>query len=100
VWEVATLDDVKPSEVYLDGRAMLDAGVTTDEIASSFADYRYGENIGPYLSPAAIDRGKKLRREFAGVFPASYVTGLSRDRAATFGSGAYPGADPGIPTLG
>jgi hypothetical protein len=100
VWQVATLDDVKPSEVYLDGRAMIDSGVTAEEIAAGFADYRYAHNIGPYIAPNAIDRGRERMKEFAGVFPVSFVTGLSQDGAAQFGSGAYPDADPGIPELG
>jgi Type I phosphodiesterase / nucleotide pyrophosphatase len=99
VWQVATLDDVKPSEVYLDGRAMVDAGTTTEEIAASFADYRYGENIGPYIPRAAIDPGRQRNKEFAGVFPVSFVAALTQDSASTFGSGDYPDADPGIPTL-
>ena len=99
IWDVATLDDVKPSEVYLDARAMFDAGTKSDEIAAAFWDYRYGQNIGPYIAPSAIDHGKKARLEFAGVFPRSYVSGLSQDAAAQFGTGHYPQADPGIPTL-
>jgi hypothetical protein len=100
VWQVATLDDVKPSEVYLDGRAMVDAGTTAEEIAASFADYRYGENIGPYIAPSAVDTDRMRRKEFAGVFPLSFVAGLSQDGAATFGAGSYPDADHGIPQLG
>jgi hypothetical protein len=99
VWQVATLDDVKPSEVYLDGRALADAGVTAEEIAASFRDYRYGQNLGPYLQRDAIDHRRKDMREFAGVFPKSFITALSADRATTFGDGSYPDADPGIPTL-
>ncbi len=100
VWQVATLDDVKPSEVYLDGRAMADSGTNADEIAASFVDYRYADNIGPYISPAAIDRGRRLQREFSGVFPKDFLLRLSQDRTSTYGAGNYPDADPGIPNLG
>jgi hypothetical protein len=100
VWEVATLDDVKPSEVYLDGRAMTDAGVTAEEIAAGFVGYRYGQNIGPYVPRSSIDRDRVLAKEFAGIFPVSFVKDMSADRAATYGAGAYPDADPGIPELG
>ncbi|HEY7281092.1 MAG TPA: alkaline phosphatase family protein [Actinomycetota bacterium] len=100
VWEVATLDDVKPSEVYLDSRAMGDSGTTAGEIAASFRDYRYGDNIGPYISPASIDRGRRLQREFSGVFPKDFLLKLTQDRTSTYGAGNYPDADPGIPTLG
>jgi hypothetical protein len=100
VWQVATLDDVKPSEVYLDGRALVDAGFTAEEIAASFRDYRYGQNLGPYLQAAAVDHRRRGMKEFAGVFPKSFITGLSAGRAATFGDGSYPDADPGIPEIG
>jgi arylsulfatase A-like enzyme len=100
IWQVATLDDVKPSEVYLNPRAMVDAGTTPEEIAASFANYRYGQNIGPYISPAAIDHGRRLMKEFAGVFPVSFITKLSQDSAGTYGDGDFPDADPGIPDLG
>jgi hypothetical protein len=100
VWQVATLEDVKPSEVYLDGRALLDAGVTARDIAASFDDYRYAQNVGPYVRPAAIDRGRDRAKEFAGVFPKSFILDLTRGGTATFGEGNYPQADPGIPQLG
>jgi hypothetical protein len=100
VWQVATLDDVKPSEVYLDGRAMADAGVTPDEIAAGFAAYRYGQNIGPYIARGAVDFDRLRVKEFAGVFPRSFITSLSEDSARTYGAGEYPDADPGIPELG
>jgi hypothetical protein len=100
VWQVATLDDVKPSEVYLDGRAMVDAGTTAEEIAASFEGYRYGENIGPYVARNAIDIGRGRMKEFAGVFPVSFVTKLTQDSAGTYGDGDYPDADTGPPDLG
>jgi len=99
VWEVATLEDVKPSEVYLDGRALSDAGVTGSEIAAALVDYRYGDNIGPYVNRSAVDRARAGHPEFAGVFPRSWVAGLTPDRAATYGDGDHPDADPGIPEL-
>ncbi len=99
VWQVATLEDVKPSEVYLDGRALLDAGVTARDIAASFDDYRYGQNLGPYVRSAAIDRGRERAKEFAGVFPKSFILELTEGSTATFGEGNYPQADPGIPEL-
>jgi Type I phosphodiesterase / nucleotide pyrophosphatase len=97
VWPV--VQDVKPSEVYLDPRGLADAGVSVDEIAAWLAGYRYGDNIGPYVRPDAIDRGRQDHREFTGVFSVPYVQGLTAGSTARFGAGRHPDADPGIPSI-
>ena len=90
---------VWPSEVYLNSRALWDAGVTRGEIAAFLRDYRYRDNIGPYLSSDAIDRGRMNRPEFAAVFSTDYIGSLTDDDVARAGSGNYPYADPEIPAV-
>ena len=91
------VQSVAPSEVFLNELALWDAGVTADEIAAFLKDYRYGENIGPYVPSAAVDRGLEGDPEFAGVFGSGFLQGLTAERIAGFGATAYPDADPGLP---
>jgi hypothetical protein len=88
---------VAPSEVFLDQRALWDAGVSADEIAAFLKEYRYGDNIGSYVPKPAIERNLIDDLEFAGLFGAEYLEGLTADRVAGFGDSRYPDADPGIP---
>jgi hypothetical protein len=93
------VQDVKPSEVYLDRRALTDAGLSMSEISARFATYRYGQNIGPYISDSAVQHDLLKAREFAGVFPATYLSALSDAMISTLGSGRYSNADPGLPPI-
>ena len=87
---------VAPSEVFLDGRALWDAGLTADEVAAFLRTYRYRDNIGPYVPQAAIQRDLMDKPEFAAVFGSEFLTSL--DDVERFGGTRYPGADPfGIP---
>jgi len=91
---------VAPSEVYLDPKALFDAGLTDRDVAAFLADYRYGDNIGPYIRPAAIRRDRLHDRSFAAVLPASYIGELAGEDLSRFGDTAYPDADPdGLPTV-
>jgi Type I phosphodiesterase / nucleotide pyrophosphatase len=86
---------VAPSEVYLDPRALVDAGLSDQDVAAFLADYRYGDNIGPYIRPAAVRRDRLRERSFAAVLPASYIAELARTDLARFGATAYEDGDPG-----
>jgi len=88
---------VAPSEVFLDRAGLWDAGVSADEVAAFLRDYRYRDNIGPYVPQAAIERNLMDDPEFAGLFGADYLELLTPDRVAGFGQTKYPDADPGIP---
>ena len=91
---------VAPSEVYLDPKALVDAGLSDQDVAAFLADYRYGDNIGPYIRPAAVRRDRLRERSFAAVLPASYVAELAGTDLARFGATAYEDADPGgIPAV-
>jgi Type I phosphodiesterase / nucleotide pyrophosphatase len=88
---------VAPSEVFLDRKGLWDAGVSADEVAAFLRNYRYRDNIGPYVPRAAIERNLMDDPEFAGLFGADYLESLTPDRVVGFGQTKYPDADPGIP---
>jgi len=91
---------VAPSEVYLDPKALVDAGLSDQDVAAFLADYRYGENIGPYIRPAAVRRDRLDERSFAAVLPASYIGELAASDLSRFGETMYPQADPdGVPPV-
>ena len=71
---------VWPSEVYLDSKALWDAGITRGEIAAFLRDYRYRDNIGPYLEADAglcalyADRGAWARKAILNVANVGYFS--------------------------
>ena len=91
---------VAPSEVYLDPKALVDAGLSDRDVAAFLADYRYGDNIGPYVRPAAVRDDRLDERSFAAVLPASYIGELAASDLSRFGETVYPQADPdGVPPV-
>jgi hypothetical protein len=79
------VQSVVPSEIYLDSRAMLDLGVTRDDVAAWLKDYRYGENIGPYVKDDAIEHGHIRDPAFAAVLSTDFLDRLREDDPATYG---------------
>jgi Type I phosphodiesterase / nucleotide pyrophosphatase len=91
---------VAPSEVYLDPKALTDSGLSAEDVAAFLADYRYGDNLGPYIRPAAIQRDRLHERSFAAVLPATYIAELAHTDLARFGETRYADADPdGLPAV-
>jgi len=91
---------VAPSEVYLNPKALTDSGLSAEDVAAFLADYRYGDNIGPYIRPAAVRRDRLHERSFAAVLPVSYIGELASTDLARFGATAYDDADPdGLPVV-
>jgi hypothetical protein len=91
---------VAPSEVYLDPKALADAGCSTEDVAAFLSDYRYGDNIGPYVRPAAVRRDRLQDRTFAAVLPTSFIADLAARDLSRYGDTRYPQADPdGIPPI-
>lgn len=86
---------VAPSEVYLDPKALADSGLSSEDVAAFLADYRYGDNVGPYIRPAAIRRDRLDARTFAAVLPTSFIADLADRDLATYGSTRFDDADPG-----
>jgi hypothetical protein len=91
---------VVPSEVYLDDRALWDAGASRDDVAAFLRDYRYGDNIGPYVSRDAIEWNRLDQRPFAAVLSTDYIEGLGDRDLSGFGPGRYfAESDPGVPPV-
>ena len=96
----ALVQMVAPSEIYLAPRALADSGLSAEDVAAFLADYRYGQNLGPYLRPSAINRGRLADRTFAAVLPAPYIAELADAGVSAFGATRFPEADPdGVPPV-
>ena len=88
------LENVAPSEVYLSSKALADTGASVEDVAAFIADYRYGQNIGPYVPRDAIARDRLGARTFAAVLPTTFIAELAARELATYGDTVYPEADP------
>jgi hypothetical protein len=91
---------VVPSEVYLDDGALWDAGASRDDVAAFLRDYRYRDNIGPYVSRDAIEWNRLDQRPFAAVLSTDYIEGLGDGDLSSFGPGLFfAESDPGVPPV-
>ena len=94
------VQSVVPSEVYLHTDVLWDNGATPEHVAASLADYRYRQNIGPYVPRNAIEQDLLDQKEFAAVFATSYLATLAETDLSTFGETTYGDGDPfGVPTI-
>jgi hypothetical protein len=92
------VQNVAPSEIYLSPKALADAGFTAEDVAAFLADYRYGENLGPYLRPGAVARDRLDAKAFAAVLPTTFIADLAARDLSAYGDTSYPDADPdGVP---
>jgi Type I phosphodiesterase / nucleotide pyrophosphatase len=93
----SVVEKVVPSEVYLNAQALDDLGITRGDVAAFLRDYRYRENIGPYIQPGAIETNLLDNPEFAAVFATEFLATLDGADLSVYGETRYPDADPGIP---
>ena len=95
------IDGVVPSEVYVNASRLWDnGGATVDDVAAALADYRYRQNLGPYVPRSAIEQDLLDRKEFAAVFGSSFLESLPGRDLVRFGATAYRDADPhGLPEI-
>jgi len=93
------VQEVVPSEIYLDRRGLADTGVTRGEIAAWLADYRYRGNIGPYVPKSAIEQGLLDQKQFAAVFPTDFIASLEGRDLASYGPTRFTEADDGLPPV-
>ena len=93
------VESVVPSEIYLSSRAMADTGITDAQIAAWLGEYRYGENIGPYVPEEAIDRERFDQPIFGAVFPRSYLERLATADLSGYGAGVFESDPLGLPPI-
>ena len=94
------VQSVVPSEVYLSRKAMIDGAVTRDDVAAFLKDYRYGDNIGPYVREDAIQGDRLDQLPFTAVLSTDFIAGLETADLAGYGPGGpFTGSDPGIPPV-
>ena len=97
IWPIT--ESVVPSEIYLSRKAMLDAGITDADVAAWLRDYRYGDNIGPYVPDEAIDRDRFDQPIFAAVFPRSFLEDVATADISRFGPGVFESDPLGLPPI-
>ena len=93
----SVVESVVPSEIYLRSEALDELGITRGDVAAFLRDYRYGQNIGPYIRDDAIEHDLLGNPEFAAVFATEFLATLADAELSSYGDTAYPDADPGIP---
>ncbi|HET7236683.1 MAG TPA: alkaline phosphatase family protein [Actinomycetota bacterium] len=94
------IESVAPSEIFLSSKALADTGASVEDVAAFISDYRYGQNIGPYVRPDAIATDRLGARTFAAVLPTSFIADLAARDLSAYGATTYPEADPdGIPPV-
>jgi hypothetical protein len=95
------VESVVPSEVFLNVSRMADnGGATIEDVAASLADYRYRQNIGPYVPRSAVEQDLLDQKEFAAVFGTTFLESLAGRDLASYGDTAYADGDPaGVPTF-
>jgi hypothetical protein len=94
----AVVQNVVPSEVYLHADVLWQHGATVDDVAAFLRDYRYRQNIGPYVPASAIERDLLDEKEFSAVFGTRFLDALATRDPGAFGETTYAGADPtGVP---
>ena len=97
---VTTVQSVVPSEIYLHEGVLRLNGASIDDVAVALRDYRYRENIGPYVPQSAVEQELLGSREFSAVFSTTYLATLEHADLSVFGETAFPHGDPaGIPEI-
>ena len=95
------VQEVVPHEVYLNTARLWDnGGATVEDVAASLENYRYRQNLGPYVARDAVEQAHLDEKEFAAVFATTYMATLADTDLTTFGETRYPQGDfpmPGTP---
>jgi hypothetical protein len=88
------VQNVVPSEVYLHSDVLWDNGASLEDVAAYLKDYRYRQNIGPYVPVSAIEQDMLDQKEFSAVFATSYLQTLASTDTSTFGETTFTDGDP------
>jgi hypothetical protein len=91
---------VVPSEVYLHEGVLRVNGASIEDVAAALRDYRYRQNIGPYVPRSAIEQDLLDQREFAAVFATTYLATIESADISAFGETTFADSDPdGVPDI-
>ena len=93
----SVVQDVWPSEVYMNVPGLRDAGASLDDVAAHIRHLTYRQNLGPYVPRNAIEQDLLDDPEFSAVFASTWLDRLGD--VSRFGKTIYTGqdVDPGIP---
>ena len=93
----SVVQDVWPSEVYMNVPGLRDAGASLDDVAAHIRHLTYRQNLGPYVPRNAIEQDLLDDPEFSAVFASTWLDRLWD--VSRFGDTIYTGqdVDPGIP---
>ncbi len=95
----SVVQNVWPSEVYLNVDGLRDAGATIDDVAAHIRHLTYRQNLGPYVPRDAVEQDLLDDPEFAAVFGSTWLAGHDGfEDVSGFGQTIYTGdeIDPGI----
>jgi hypothetical protein len=96
----SVVQTVTTSEVYLHADRLWDnGGATADDVAAFLRDYRYRQNIGPYVPTSAIEQDRLDNRELAAAFGAAFLDRLAGTDPSRYGATTFGNADAGIPSV-
>jgi predicted AlkP superfamily pyrophosphatase or phosphodiesterase len=96
----SVVQSVVPSEVYLYPNRLWDnGGATVEDVAVFLRDYRYRQNIGPYVPASLVEQNLLDSKEFAAVFGTTFLDTLRGADLARYGPTAFSDADAGLPAV-
>jgi arylsulfatase A-like enzyme len=95
---VSVVQNVWPSEVYMNVPGLRDAGASLDDVAAHLRHLTYRQNLGPYVPRSAIEQDLLDDPEFSAVFASTWLDRIGD--VSRFGDTIYTGqdVDPGIPS--
>jgi arylsulfatase A-like enzyme len=93
----SVVQNVWPSEVYMNVPGLRDAGASLDDVAAHLRHLTYRQNLGPYVPRSAVEQDLLDDPEFSAVFASTWLDQLGD--VSRFGDTIYTGqdVDPGIP---
>ncbi len=95
----SVVQNVWPSEVYLNVDGLRDSGASMDDVAAHIRHLTYRQNLGPYVPRNAVEQDLLDDAEFAAVFASTWLDRYPEfEDVSVFGPTIYTGdeIDPGI----
>jgi len=92
----SVVQNVWPSEVYMNVKGLRDAGASLDDVAAHIRHLTYRQNLRPYVPASAVEQDLLDDAEFSAVFASTWLDRL--DDVQPFGDTTYVGdaIDPGV----